>query len=91
MVDFTRILSTKQKKSLVKRLVALICVSKKGEKISEKDFDRFYRIEKSRTRKTGGVGLDLSVVKSIVSPHVGKIEVTSTSENITTISILIHV
>lgn len=70
-----------------------ISVSNTGEKIPEEEiekiFDRFYRIEKSRTRKTGGVGLGLSVVKSIVNLHGGDIEVTSAPNNITTISLLI--
>lgn len=70
-----------------------ISVSNTGEKIPaeevEKIFDRFYRADESRTRKTGGVGLGLSVVKSIVNLHGGNIEVFSTPDNITTISLLI--
>lgn len=72
-----------------------ISVSNTGEKIPEEEiekiFDRFYRIEKSRTRKTGGVGLGLSVVKSIVNLHGGDIEVSSAPNNITTISLLIPI
>jgi len=40
-------------------------------------FDRFYRVEKSRTRAAGGAGLGLSIVKAIVDVHRGRIEVTS--------------
>ncbi|MDQ6985984.1 MAG: ATP-binding protein [Candidatus Dojkabacteria bacterium] len=38
-------------------------------------FERFYRVEKSRNRSTGGLGLGLSIVKEIVVAHSWKIEV----------------
>lgn len=61
-----------------------IDISNIGEPIPEKEFDkifnRFYRLDKSRSKKTGGTGLGLAIVKHISIVHNGKIEVRKSDE-----------
>ena len=58
-----------------------VCVSDTGEGIPVEDlphiFERFYRVDKSRARATGGSGLGLTIAKRLVEAHGGTITVQS--------------
>ncbi|MFF9035567.1 sensor histidine kinase [Streptomyces sp. NPDC014892] len=61
---------------------AVLTVRDTGDGIAPEDlphlFDRFWRAEKSRSRRTGGSGLGLSIVRQFVEAHDGTVTVDST-------------
>lgn len=52
-------------------------------------FERFYRVDKGRSRELGGTGLGLSIVKHIVSSHGGKVKVQSVEGKGSTFTIVL--
>lgn len=61
---------------------AVICVADTGIGIPDDSldriFERFYRVDKSRSKQTSGTGLGLSIVKHVVDYHHGEIAIKST-------------
>ncbi len=68
-------------RSATRNGVLAVEVSDQGVGIPEEElpivFERFYRVDKSRSRKQGGTGLGLPIAHSIVAAHGGHIEVQS--------------
>lgn len=70
-----------------------VCVSDQGEGIAAEDFpliwERFYRVDKSRNRSTGGSGLGLSISRGLIEAMGGTISVESKKGEGTTFTICI--
>jgi signal transduction histidine kinase len=66
--------------------VALLTVVDDGPGIPEgeraKVFDRFYRLQESRSRETGGTGLGLPIVRDIVRNHDGRVRLTDREDGL---------
>ena len=72
-----------------------VAVTNHGEAIANKHLsrltERFYRVDKARSRQIGGTGLGLAIVKHIVNRHRGTMEITSTAEGVTTVAVSLPV
>jgi signal transduction histidine kinase len=70
---------------------AIVQIHDRGIGIPETElpyiFEPFYRVDKSRSRHTGGYGLGLSLCKTIMESHQGRIEVQSAPETGTIVSL----
>ena len=72
-----------------------VCVTNTGEVIGENHLgrltERFYRVDKARSRQIGGTGHGLAIVKHIVNRHRGTMEITSSDEGVTTFAVSLPV
>jgi two-component system phosphate regulon sensor histidine kinase PhoR len=83
-------ISVEQKNKFVQ-----ISIKDTGIGIPEKDisrlFERFYRVDKARSRELGGTGLGLSIAKHIIQSHGGEISVQSEEGNGATFSLTVPI
>ena len=70
-----------------------VAVTNQGEGIAEKELprltERFYRVDKGRSRSMGGTGLGLAIVKHIISRHRGYLDVKSEENKETTFTVML--
>jgi two-component system phosphate regulon sensor histidine kinase PhoR len=70
-----------------------IAVTDTGAGIAEKDLprltERFYRVDKARSRELGGTGLGLAIVKHIVQAHAGELKIESVLNKGTTVRVFL--
>ena len=73
----------------------VISVTNSGEMIGENHLsrltERFYRVDKARSRQIGGTGLGLAIVKHIVNRHRGAMDVTSSQDGVTSFPVTLPV
>ena len=71
----------------------IVDITNKGEGIEEKHIERlterFYRVDKGRSRQMGGTGLGLAIVKHIVNKHRGHLHITSEPKKHTNFRVVI--
>lgn len=60
------------------------------EEDQDRIFERFYRVDKARSKKTGGTGLGLAIVKHIAEQHGAEIRLQSQIDKGTVISLIFH-
>jgi heavy metal sensor kinase len=77
----------------IDKVNATVSVADAGEGIAAEHlphvFNRFYRVDKARTRAAGGSGLGLSIARSIVEAHGGRIQLESTPGRGTTVTVVL--